>query len=259
MYTSRTALLAVPAVLALMAGCGSDSKSDKSASTSTPKPAAQGITTRAPASSGAAGATKPATGLALRALSARRANALRRPNIAGVADKPLPQQVQLLASDVGAFWQEAFNRKQVRFRPLTIAVVEPGGAGPGQCTDVTHPYLCGDAMVLPTAWFAENAEPIGDFAVAFPIAYLWGQDILRQIGQSGAKPTAADTLTASCLAGIWSASVYQRKLLQPGDIAEAAKLVATTAGSPQAAKAMAQAFDTGFGSGQGGDCTKFRR
>jgi hypothetical protein len=252
-------LVALVAAAGVLAGCGDKKKTASTTTTTTP--AAKVQSAQVPSTPDAPGATKTPKGkAALSALPAVRRAQGAKPRISGLEGQPTPQVLIAVTKDVGAFWQQAFNGGKFKFQPATTNVIDAGGGVNSPCGPVqgatASPGYCGkdSAINLPVPWFDKNATPLGNFAVAYPVAFLWGFHIQNQLGLTGKVTGKARILLSDCLAGIWTASVFQRKALQPGDLQAGAKLIAKISGSQAEISAHVAAFNKGFNGGSAGKC-----
>lgn len=195
------------------------------------------------------------------------------PNIRGSSGQTLAQFLDTLGNDIGTFWQGVFNRSRFEFRPARQAIVTSTGASecldPPDYTTDRGPFYCNveDTIHLPAGWFARKASPIGDTAVALVVAHEWGhriQDLLGTLRAPGVKGIQIE-LQADCLGGVWAASVYERGLLEPGDLEEGAEISrragdapGTPVDDPRAHGSSAQrmsSFLKGYEAADPGDCT----
>jgi predicted metalloprotease len=102
------------------------------------------------------------------------------------------------------------------------------------------PFYCpGDAQVYIDLDFfdtlARQLDAPGDFAQAYVLAHEVGHHVQNLLGVSGSVESRGRALgeaqanelsvrlelQADCFAGVWGASVYARRILEPGDIEEA--------------------------------------
>jgi hypothetical protein len=249
-------LVLVVVLVFAAAGCGGDDDEDEGTE---PGPVV-GAKSKVPRYANDPNAERQAEGArALRALPEvpRPERGEPAPNVSGVGEFSLPQAIDTLSNDVATFWQELFNAANFEFRPASQVVVsrEPIETACGSNGPNAEPAYCAsdNTLVLPVGWFQENTVPIDDLAVAYPIAWLWGLQIETQIGISERLDEGTRVLLASCLAGTWAASVFQRGLLEKGDIEEGARIVAQLAGKERFG-AVARAFERGFNGARAGNC-----
>jgi predicted metalloprotease len=238
----------------VLAGCGGNDK--KSTSNTTTTKSAGVVTQKLPTRTNAAGATKTGGGKAALASLPPASRGGAQPRIKGVEGQPLLKQLQILDNDIADFWLGQFNKAKIKFETVTTNIAPSGGSlntACGQLTGEDIAYCPKDRTIdLLQSFFEKRAAPIGDFAVALPVAFVWGQAVEDQLGVKGTEQR--QTLIAQCLAGAWAASVYQRGALEPGDLSEGAKLIASIAPSQQANHAMVDAFNLGYKGNSIGNC-----
>jgi predicted metalloprotease len=198
------------------------------------------------------GRARPAAGLRVPVLRRRR---LRHPRCNGpgrrsgppegasgpIEEGSLADRVDAVFDDLQTTWEQDI------FRPAGRAYEETGlvlftdrtNSGCGAASSATGPFYCpADGLVyLDLGFFRELAHNFaapGDFAQAYVIAHEVGHHVQSVIGTSAAvqresreDPSAANELSvrlelqADCFAGVWGASVYERGILEPGDVEEA--------------------------------------
>ena len=146
------------------------------------------------------------------------------PAIRGSAGLTVPEWIALVNSDVANYWQAQFNAAGYRYTPATENIfdrkirTECGRAGAD-----AGPFYCStdDGIYLPVRFFEQMAQRFGDAAVAVVIAHEEGHHVQDLIGLfEQARISAQIELQADCLAGVWAATVYERGLIEPGDIEE---------------------------------------
>lgn len=192
------------------------------------------------------------------------------PNIRGSSGLSVAQWISAVDNDVAAFWQTQFNRAGFRYRPLTQVITSAStidsecGSFPAE--NVPAFYCPVDDTMYLSLPFLTTANRIGDTAVAFVVAHENGhhvQDLLEPVTEVP-KATIDRELQADCLAGYWAANVYQRNLLERGDLEEAFRTVAALgdpAGTPRndpnahgSSRQRLNAFFAGYNEGNAGDC-----
>jgi Putative neutral zinc metallopeptidase len=243
----------------VLAGCGGNDDKSTSKTATTKQAAFQ--TQKLPTRPNAADATKTGGGKAALASLPATSRSAAQPRIKGVEGQPLGKQLAILDNDIADFWLGQFNKAKIKFQTVTTKTAPPGGAISTACGDLSGDndisYCPKDSTInLLQSFFEKHAAPIGDFAVALPVAYLWGQAVEHQLGIDAKASDKQSTLIAQCLAGAWAASVYQRGALEPGDLQEGAKLIATIAPSQQANQDLVAAFNQGYNGGKSGSCGK---
>lgn len=239
------------------AGCGSSKKKEPSPEKPT---AGKNRSSRVPKADNAPTATKPAKGAeVLKALAPVKRPGGEGPSkqIAGITGLPTDRAVEALSNDVGKFWQDAFNGSEYRFEPATQNIVTTSvDSACGTLSTDDPPTFCADddSLNWTIGWFDKEAAPLGSFPIGWVVAVMWGYHIEAQLGLRDKLSQGEQATMASCLAGIWTSSIYKRGALEEGDIEQGAKLVAHLNPSEEDFKAIAGAFDKGFNSGEGGQC-----
>jgi predicted metalloprotease len=151
----------------------------------------------------------------------------------------LVEFVSFVLDDIQAVWEQQFaadgqtyeRATLVLFRGSTQTACGLGSAAMG-------PFYCpaDQKAYLDLNFFEELAEKFaapGDFAGAYVIAHEIGHHVQNLTGVSGEvrslqqqDPDDANELSirqelqADCLAGVWASSIYERGLLDTGDIEE---------------------------------------
>jgi predicted metalloprotease len=154
-------------------------------------------------------------------------------------DRPA-QFVDAVFDDVQIMWeQDVFGPAGRRYEDTSIVLfTDRTGSGCGVASSATGPFYCpADGLVyLDLGFFRELERRFGapgDFAQAYVIAHEVGHHVQTLLGTNAAvqresreNPELANELSvrlelqADCFAGVWAASVYERGILEPGDIAE---------------------------------------
>jgi uncharacterized protein len=143
--------------------------------------------------------------------------------------------VDFVFSDVNDFWQQQLDGYQ---RAKLVLFRDQVGSGCGQATSATGPFYCplDRKAYVDLAFFEEltrRFQAPGDFAQAYVLAHELGHHVQQELGieqevreRSQANPDDANDLSvrlelqADCLAGVWAHSVYQRGMLESGDLDE---------------------------------------
>ncbi|MBB5016931.1 hypothetical protein HNQ59_000193 [Chitinivorax tropicus] len=149
--------------------------------------------------------------------------------------------VSAILGDTEDTWDHLFKQAGSHYeRPTLVLFRDAVSSACGRASSAVGPFYCpGDKKVyLDLGFFDELqrrfAAP-GDFAQAYVIAHEVGHHIQNLMGVSGQVhrkqqalgKKAANALSvqlelqADCLAGVWGHYAQQRKLLDPGDMAEA--------------------------------------
>ena len=149
-----------------------------------------------------------------------------------------------LLRDIDGYWTTTFEAAGLPEPRVRYFWVRPGSAvmsGCGQPADDRAAYYCpaDDTIYVAQRFAAELYEGVvhglpgessgyghaaGDFAVAYVLAHEYAHNLQQELGVFDNRVTAAAEpfeLQADCLAGTWAHSVYERGLLQPGDLEEA--------------------------------------
>jgi len=168
------------------------------------------------------------------------------PSVNRPADDTLAQapdeQVEFLSfvfDDIQQTWSDQFAEAGRRYTPTRLEIFRGSvQTGCGYASSDTGPFYCpaDQGVYLDLRFFQELVERYqapGDFAQAYVIAHEVGHHvqsllgISQQVGQlSQADPEQANELSvrqelqADCLAGVWAASTYERRLLEEGDLEE---------------------------------------
>lgn len=133
-----------------------------------------------------------------------------------------------VATDLGAFWRNAFAAAGVPYRAPSLklltghVVTACGPADPGHLA-----FYCPaeEAIYYSPAGFEAHRKRIGDFAPIVIMAHEWGHHLQTILGLAPA-PGNAFELQADCLAGAYARDAGQHGLLDPGDLTEAVVLSA---------------------------------
>jgi uncharacterized protein len=147
------------------------------------------------------------------------------PALRGVGNLTLPEYLDTVNQDVAAYWKESFAAGDLPYAPPGQVIYEqPFESACGEAIVESAFYCPNDRTVyLPIPYFTPLIESIGDAAGAIPVAHENGhhvQDLLGIFDNPRLRSIDIE-LMADCLAGVWASSVYQRGLLEPGDIEEA--------------------------------------
>jgi predicted metalloprotease len=195
-------------------------------------------------------------------------------------------------NDTQDFWAATFQAGDEDYRDATLALFDsPVDSSCGGAQAAIGPHYCppDDTVFIELGFFQQLATEFGapgDFAQAYVIAHEMGHHVQNVLGTSDEvrdlqqddpgnanEYSIALELQADCYAGVWAKTVYDRGLLDPGDIEEglaAAEAVGDdrlqeertgridreswTHGSSEQ---RMQWFRTGFDSGRADSCDTF--
>ena len=150
-----------------------------------------------------------------------------------------------LLEQIDRYWTVTFDANGLPEPFVRYRWVEPGGvvlSGCGEPAGDRAAFYCpaDDTIYVAQQFAAELYEGVavglpgesagfgraaGDFAVAYVLAHEYAHNLQHELGIFDNRVTAAAKpfeLQADCLAGTWAHSVYERGLLQPEDLQEAA-------------------------------------
>ncbi|MGZ8624914.1 MAG: KPN_02809 family neutral zinc metallopeptidase [Actinomycetota bacterium] len=163
------------------------------------------------------------------------------PGASGPAPEDQPAQfVDAVFDDLQIMWdQDIFAPAGRTYEDTNIVLfTDRTNSGCGVASSATGPFYCpADGLVyLDLGFFRELDRRFGapgDFAQAYVIAHEVGHHVQTLLGtnaevqrESRENPDVANELSvrlelqADCFAGVWAASVYERGLLEPGDVEE---------------------------------------
>ena len=186
--------------------------------------------------------------------------------------------VQAVGANVNALWQAVFEQSGFSYSNASLVLYdEPipatGCDAAGVADPQMGPFYCpqNQTIYYPLSWqdpsSGETPAEIGDFAVAVIVAHEGGHHIQNLLDISS-DPNALSIqleLQADCFAGIWSRSVFEQGVLEPGDIGEAVHVAANAADMPGTPPESAgahgteaqrtNAFFTGYESGDVNQCS----
>lgn len=191
------------------------------------------------------------------------------PAIRGSAGLSVPEWMHVVDGDVATYWQKQFNRADYRYDPAQEVIFDGKvrTACGGRASQKSGPFYCtaDESIYLPVTFFEQQANPFGDAAVAIVIAHENGHHVQDLLGLFQTRILSAQLeLQADCLAGVWAKAVYNRGLLEEGDIGEILGLVDISGDSPDVAinapgahgsSALRQDFFAqGYDGGKPGSC-----
>lgn len=145
--------------------------------------------------------------------------------------------LQSVFNDIQAMWQKEFTAAGATYLPARLNLFQAQvSTSCGVESATGGPFYCsGDKSVyLDIKFFAAMEKQFGvkgDFAQAYVVAHELGHHVQNLLGitnrvgaLSSASPSQTNALSvrvelqADCFAGVWAHSVYQRTMLNPGDI-----------------------------------------
>ncbi len=163
----------------------------------------------------------------------------------GTGDGAIPQAsdpedklvdfVDFVFADVNDFWQQRLDGYQ---RAKLVVFRDQVNSGCGGASSATGPFYCplDQKAYVDLAFFEElnrRFQAPGDFAQAYVLAHELGHHVQQELGiekevreQSQSNPDDENELSvrlelqADCLAGVWAHSVYERGMLESGDLEE---------------------------------------
>jgi hypothetical protein len=153
-------------------------------------------------------------------------------------DDELTDFTEFVFDDVQAGWEAAFPAGDYQ-RATAVLYAGSTQSGCGFATAAVGPFYCpaDQRVYLDLSFFEQLSDQFGapgDFAIAYVIAHEMGHHVQNLTGtneqvqrESQQDPDAANELSvrlelqADCLAGVWAQSVYDRDLLEDGDLDEA--------------------------------------
>jgi predicted metalloprotease len=207
-------------------------------------------------------------------------------------DNELVDFVDFVFGDVQDFWAQQFQESGNGYKRAKLVLFrDQVASGCGQATSATGPFYCpvDQKAYVDLAFFDElnrRFKAPGDFAQAYVLAHELGHHVQQQLGieeevrkKTQDNPDDANELSvrlelqADCLAGVWAHSVYERGMLESGDLEEgltAASSVGDDRIQEQAggridpetfthgtAEQRSHWLDTGFESGEQEACDTF--
>ncbi len=193
------------------------------------------------------------------------------PAIRGSAGLATADWIHAVNGDVATYWQKQFNGSGYRYSPAEELIFdrkltsEACGIKAGLRTG---PFYCtlDDAIYYPVLFFDKVPQQFGDAATAVIVAHENAHRVQDVLGLFAARGivSAQLELQADCLAGVWAKTVYERGLLEEGDIGEILGLV-EIAGDPEGTPIKAPGahgssalrqnyFDQGYNGGAPGSC-----
>src|SRR4051794_37898482 len=160
------------------------------------------------------------------------------PAIRGSAGLSTTDWIHTVDGDVAAYWQKQFNGSGYKYSPAKELIFDKTlkSACGVKASVRTGPFYCtaDQSIYFPLTFFQKYPEKFGDAATAIVVAHENAhrvQDILGLFDARGIISAQLE-LQADCLAGVWAKTVYQRGLLEEGDIGEILGLVNISGDSP---------------------------
>ena len=149
------------------------------------------------------------------------------------------QFVDFVQGDAQDFWTQEFEAAGKSYQRAKLVLFRNQvDSGCGVASSATGPFYCplDQRVYIDLGFFDElnrRFEAPGDFAQAYVLAHELGHHVQQQLGiegsvreQSQRNPDDANELSvrlelqADCLAGVWAHSVYERGMLESGDLQE---------------------------------------
>ena len=191
-----------------------------------------------------------------------------------------------ILTSIDRYWTRTFAAADLPEPRVGFSAVPPGGRRLSSCgtiADDSAAFYCpADDTIYMAQQFAADlyrgvvrglpgeragGRAVGDFAVAYVLAHEYAHNLQQELGvfdntvSRSAKPFE---LQADCLAGTWAYSVYEEGLLEPGDLEEATNAALAVGdfdignaqhhGTPQERRA---ALLAGYESGEPARCNAF--
>ena len=192
------------------------------------------------------------------------------PAIRGSAGLSTADWIHTVNGDVATYWQKQFNSQGYRYRAAKELIFDKKlrSACGIKASLRTGPFYCtaDQAIYYPITFFDRVPGQFGDAATAVVVAHENAHRVQDLIGlfDSPRIISAQLELQADCLAGVWAKTVYDRGLLEEGDIGEILGLV-DISGDPDdfpinapgahGNSALRQAaFSKGYEGGEPGSC-----
>jgi predicted metalloprotease len=154
-------------------------------------------------------------------------------------DQELVDFLSFVLDDIQATWAEILPESGHQYRDADLVVFRDAvDTGCGNATAAVGPFYCppDETAFLDLGFFRElnqRFDAPGDFAQAYVIAHELGHHVQNLLGiddevrrQQNQDPDGANELSvrmelqADCFAGVWGHSVYNRGLLEDGDLQE---------------------------------------
>jgi predicted metalloprotease len=149
------------------------------------------------------------------------------------------QFVDFVQGDAQDFWTQEFEAAGRPYQRAKLVIFrDQVNSGCGLASSATGPFYCplDRKVYIDLGFFNElnqRFQAPGDFAQAYVLAHEVGHHVQQELGieqevrqQSQANPDDANELSvrlelqADCLAGVWARSIYDRGILESGDLQE---------------------------------------
>jgi uncharacterized protein len=160
------------------------------------------------------------------------------PAIRGSAGLSVPEWIHVVNGDVASYWQQQFNNAGYEYEPALEMLYDkkvPTDCG-GTANQKGGPFYCtlDETIFYPVKFFEQVANPFGDAATAVVVAHENAHRVQDLLGVFDLPIISAQLeLQADCLAGVWAKTVFERGLLEEGDIGEILGLVDLAGDSPE--------------------------
>lgn len=155
-------------------------------------------------------------------------------------DAELVDFMSFLLDDIQDEWADIFRINGMDYRRAELVLFDAATqSGCGGATEAIGPHYCplDERVYLDLDFFKDLQSRFGaqgDFAQAYVIAHEIGHHVQNVLGTMGQVQSAQQSgqgdandlsvrleLQADCFAGVWGFSVFQRDLLESGDLQEA--------------------------------------
>jgi predicted metalloprotease len=264
MRTKSPLLVLALATALAAAGCGSK-KDETSPSTPTAPGAAKNKHFKSPSTPQPDSATKKPNKKTIAALPrAPKPGEGKAPQIKGLEGKSIEDKLEIIATDIGNFWQKGFSTTDIKFRQVNTFILsgslQIGCDPPGSIATTDQPFYCpaDNSLILPVESLKKTDEDPnrGDAGVATIVAAYYGLHVEDVVGLLTDRPGQKVLETAICFAGVWASSVYDRGLLDPGDLDKVAATLVSGSSDSADTNALIDAFNAGYRNGKPGDCVQ---
>ncbi|MBT8206856.1 MAG: hypothetical protein HKN07_11485 [Acidimicrobiia bacterium] len=154
-------------------------------------------------------------------------------------DAELVDFLSFALDDMQGLWDELFRQAGSEYPEAQLALFEgstQSGCGGAQAAFGPHYCPADETVYIDLDFFRQLSDRYGapgDFAQVYVLAHEIGHHVQNVIGvmdevrtEQQANPSEANSLSVSlelqadCLAGIWANTVYERDLLERGDLRE---------------------------------------